>query len=178
LTLYFMGPKLSREEAAEIRRLLGGKSVVVCEARAHTAGQPITGDAIVIGKDASTAEEDCQGSLKRYASMDDFREKVAPAKPSSPAPKLEEPLLGQSAEPPPSVAASPTEETVQSPTEETVRPDDRSEDTPTSLPDLEKMDRGALIQLAAQLFPKQRRWATLPAVAIREAMVELDKKRR
>ena len=153
------------------RRLFPGRSVQVLNAAGHTAGQMIPGDVVVVGNYAPTIEQDAAGSVTRYKDMDALLASVQGAKGGAPAPSrgVEVPAPApESRQPPAPVPAPPPHDAPKPTWDEPVK---------KPLPDLESMGRPALISLAAELFPKQRPWATMPATAIRSAMTELHQKR-
>jgi hypothetical protein len=150
--LIILGHNFSREEAAEIRRFLDerGRSVVLANATAHTPGQDLLGDVVVIGDGAPDAERDCKGTFKRYQSMDAFRQARTKHAGDSPLP-------AQTVSPQPE------------PTQESPPPSQK-----TPMIDLDRMTRLALIQYAAQKHPRKRSWATLRDDDIKAALRELE----
>jgi hypothetical protein len=145
---YVLLPVGSRAEFDEARRAFKaheGRTLIPGAAHAHTPGQRLYGDVVVVGAPPATIEQDAQGRVWRVDRIEDlagldFDERPRPN-------QLEAAVQAPAAEP-------------ELPEPEEHAPGPELEVEPEQ-DDLDEMDRVKLIQHAAAQWPGQGRWATM-----------------
>ena len=188
-SIHVLLPTGSKEEVAEVRRALGGDDVDlhVGTASAHTPGQTLYGDVIVVGdRLAGGVERDATGKVQRYADMGALMASKQVARGSEvggASTSTSGDARGEGETVAPSVGPAPGGAVVAQPPSPELPPEQPSgqpkpNGPPGSLPDLAALDRGQLLKLASERFPDAGgRWVTLGAPDIRKRIVELEAKR-
>jgi hypothetical protein len=155
-------PTGSRSEADEARRALEADdvSLVMGTASAHTPGQVLVGDVVVIGSEPATIREDATGQVRRFESMRTLRKLPTPESDEGAAFVTEDPVLAA-----PSAPDEPAAEAAPEPEPEEAEPEADG---------LEGMSRQDMIQYGAKHWPGERRWANLSSQDLVAAIRELE----
>ena len=167
-SLMVLLPRGSRAEAEAARGALSqhGLKLVFGTGSAHTAGQTINGDVLVVGNKPSTLEADVTGRvwhLDDLAALNGFDPDV---KKKAPLAEPATPESPRSADVEHRKVGHVEHDAVTTPqSDEVIKPDERD--------DLDGMNRVELIQHAAQHHPGQRQWATMTNDKLRETIREL-----
>jgi hypothetical protein len=155
-TTYVLLPNGTREEAAEAGGILSdpGRALIFGSGAAHTAGQALDGDVVVIGREPATIDADATGTVTRYASLHAMRRALKAS--DDPAPVRPEPVPAE-----PEVSSTPG-------------PEPEPDSPPAPGPTVPAMSRQEMIQRGARKWPGQRPWATMTNEALAEALKTME----